>query len=263
MGGREVGGMANLLSGHRDLANPEHRAEVAALWGCGGAGEAGPHRRRTVRGGARGEIKALWIACTNPAQSLPDRQSVHAALAACPFVVVQEASAHTDTAAFADLLLPAAGWGEKEGTVTNSERRISRVRAAVPAPGEARADWRIAVDFARRWAPGSALAGRPTQPCSPTPRPRTFSTSTAPPPRPRPRHRRPLLRPAGTRRPAAMAAIPPAPRAAPRGSTPTACFPPPAAAPASSCSTARPPKPPMRACRSASTPAGCATSGTA
>ncbi|MCK9202515.1 MAG: molybdopterin-dependent oxidoreductase, partial [Gallionella sp.] len=98
----------------------------------------------------RGEIKALWIACTNPAQSLPDLTRVHEALANCPFVVVQEVSADTDTAAYADLLLPAAGWGEKEGTVTNSERRITRVRTAVPPPGEARADWRIAVDFARR-----------------------------------------------------------------------------------------------------------------
>ena len=151
MGGREVGGMANLLSGHRDLANAGHRAEVAALWGVPEVpAKPGLTAVELFEAVGRGEIKALWIACTNPAQSLPDLNRVHAALAACPFVVVQEVSAATDTAAFADLLLPAAGWGEKEGTVTNSERRISRVRPAVPAPGEARADWKIAADFAQR-----------------------------------------------------------------------------------------------------------------
>jgi len=151
MGGREVGGMANLLSGHRDLANPEHCAEVARLWGVPEVpATPGLTAVELFEAVHRGQIKALWIACTNPAQSLPDLNRVHEALARCPFVVVQEVSADTDTASFADLLLPAAGWGEKEGTVTNSERRISRVRAAVPAPGEARADWQIAVDFARR-----------------------------------------------------------------------------------------------------------------
>ncbi|KAF0164820.1 MAG: nasA [Rhodocyclaceae bacterium] len=154
MGGREVGGLANLLSAHRDMSNPEHRAEVARLWGVDDVpatpGLAAVELFEAVH---RGEIKALWIACTNPAQSLPDLNRVHEALAKCPFVVVQEVSADTDTAAFADLLLPAAGWGEKEGTVTNSERRISRVRAAVAAPGEATADWKIAVDFARRLEP--------------------------------------------------------------------------------------------------------------
>jgi assimilatory nitrate reductase catalytic subunit len=154
MGGREVGGMANLLSAHRDLGNAEHRAEVARLWGVPDVPEKpGLTAVELFEAVGRGEIKALWIACTNPAQSMPDLNAVQAALAACPFVVVQEVAAQTDTTAFADLLLPAAGWGEKEGTVTNSERRISRVRAAVAAPGEARADWRIVVDFARRLAP--------------------------------------------------------------------------------------------------------------
>jgi assimilatory nitrate reductase catalytic subunit len=151
MGGREVGGLANLLSAHRDLANPEHRAEVARLWGVADVpAKPGFTAVELFEAVHRGEIKALWIACTNPAQSLPDLTRVHEALAKCPFVVLQEVSADTDTAAHADLLLPAAGWGEKEGTVTNSERRISRVHAAVPAPGEARADWRIVVDFAHR-----------------------------------------------------------------------------------------------------------------
>ncbi|MBP7564438.1 MAG: molybdopterin-dependent oxidoreductase, partial [Burkholderiaceae bacterium] len=94
----------------------------------------------------------LWIACTNPAQSIPDQALVRRALQRCEFVVVQEAFATAATCDFADLLLPAASWGEKEGTVTNSERRISRVRAAVPAAGEARQDWSIATDFARRLA---------------------------------------------------------------------------------------------------------------
>lgn len=97
-----------------------------------------------------GEVKAVWIACTNPAQSMPDQAMIHAALQKAEFVVVQEAFGHTETCAYADLLLPASTWGEKEGTVTNSERAISRVRAAVSAPGEARHDWAIVVDFARR-----------------------------------------------------------------------------------------------------------------
>ncbi len=151
MGGREVGGLANLISAHRDMANPEHRAEVAKLWGVADVpSQPGLTAVELFEAVGRGEIKALWIVCTNPAQSLPDLTNVHAALAQCPFVVVQEVSAQTDTTAFADLLLPAAGWGEKDGTVTNSERCISRSRAAVPPPGEARADWQIAVDFARR-----------------------------------------------------------------------------------------------------------------
>ena len=151
MGGREVGGMANLLSAHRDLGNAQHRAEVARLWGVD-AVPATPGKTAVDMFEAveRGEIKALWIACTNPAQSLPDQRAVRRALEKCEFVVLQEAYAHTATSAYADVLLPASTWGEKEGTVTNSERRISRVRASVPAPGEARADWRIVRDVARR-----------------------------------------------------------------------------------------------------------------
>lgn len=151
MGGREVGGLANLLSGHRDMANPEHRAEVAALWGVPEVpATPGKTAVEMFEAAARGEIKALWIACTNPAQSLPDQATVRKALQTAEFVVVQEAFATTATCAYADLLLPATTWGEKEGTVTNSERRISRVRAAVAAPGATRDDWAMAVDFARR-----------------------------------------------------------------------------------------------------------------
>ncbi|MEY2657507.1 MAG: hypothetical protein RLZZ395_1249, partial [Pseudomonadota bacterium] len=146
MGGREVGGLANLLSAHRDLANPVHRAEVAQLWGVQRVPEQpGKTAVEMFQAAADGEIKALWIACTNPAQSMPDQSTVRRALERAELVVVQEAFADTETCAYADLILPATTWGEKEGTVTNSERRITRVRAAVPAPGQARHDWQIVV----------------------------------------------------------------------------------------------------------------------
>jgi assimilatory nitrate reductase catalytic subunit len=160
MGGREVGGLANLLSAHRDLANAEHRAEVARLWGVPDVPAApGKTAVEMFRAAAEGEVRALWIVCTNPAQSLPDQALVRRALERCEFVIVQEAYRTAATVAYADLLLPASSWGEKEGTVTNSERRISRVRAAVDAPGEARADWQIAADVACRIDPrrGRAL----------------------------------------------------------------------------------------------------------
>ena len=151
MGGREVGGLANLLSAHRDLANPKHRAEVAALWGIPSVpDQPGKTAVEMFQAAADGEIKALWIACTNPAQSMPDQATVRRALQRAEFVVVQEAFATPATCDYADLLLPATTWGEKTGTVTNSERRISRVRPAVAAPGETRHDWSIAVAFAQR-----------------------------------------------------------------------------------------------------------------
>lgn len=151
MGGREVGGLANLISAHRDMANPAHRAEVAQLWGVADVpSKPGKTAVEMFQAAADGEIKALWIACTNPLQSMPDQATVRRALERAEFVVVQEAFATPATCDYADLLLPATTWGEKTGTVTNSERRISRVRPAVAAPGEARHDWSIAVAFARR-----------------------------------------------------------------------------------------------------------------
>ena len=151
MGGREVGGLANLISAHRDMANPAHRAEVAKLWGVKSVPDKpGKTAVDMFQAAADGEIKALWIACTNPAQSMPDISTVRRAMERAEFVVVQEAFATTETCRFADLLLPATTWGEKDGTVTNSERRISRVRPAIAAPGEARHDWKIVVDFAKR-----------------------------------------------------------------------------------------------------------------
>ena len=184
---------------------------------------------------ADGEIKALWIACTNPAQSMPDQALVRRALQRCEFVVVQEAYADTATAAFADLLLPATTWGEKDGTVTNSERRISRVRAAVPPPGQARADW---ADRRRRGAAAGAPAAvaprAGTAPrCSPTTTPRRSGTNTA-----RRTRGRDLditgLDYAALDTAAAMAAAATVPPRAPRACTPTACSPRPTAARASS-----------------------------
>src|SRR6202008_1875166 len=123
---------------HRDLANPADRAEVARFWGV----DSLPERRgltavEMFEALRTGKVKAVWIACTNPAQSLPALPKVRAALEAAELVVLQDAYGDTETAAFADVLLPATSWGEKYGTVTNSERRISRVRAAVPKPWEA------------------------------------------------------------------------------------------------------------------------------
>ncbi|MGQ0711481.1 MAG: nitrate reductase [Rhodoferax sp.] len=154
MGGREVGALANQLSAHRNLADPAHRAEVAALWGVPEVpGTPGKSAVEMFEAAADGQIKLLWIACTNPAHSLPDQALVRRALQRAEYVVLQDAYATVATARYADLLLPAATWGEKEGTVTNSERRISRVRAAVAAPGQAWADWRIVTEVARRLQP--------------------------------------------------------------------------------------------------------------
>ena len=139
------------MSAHRDLANPAHRAEMAQFWGVpfvpATPGKSAVDLFKSLK---TGEIKAIWIACTNPAQSLPNQAAVREALQCADYVVLQEAYANTDTADYADLLLPATGWGEKYGTVTNSERCITRVMPAIAAPGEARHDWQIVVDFAHR-----------------------------------------------------------------------------------------------------------------
>jgi assimilatory nitrate reductase catalytic subunit len=158
MGGREVGGMANIISAHRDIGNPVHRAEVARLWGVDDVpakpGKTAVEMFEAVRSG---EIKILWIACTNPAQSMPDQKLVREALKKAELVIVQEAYKMTATVDYADVLLPATTWSEKEGTVTNSERRITRFKSALPRPGDARHDWEIVIDFARRY---ERLSGR-------------------------------------------------------------------------------------------------------
>jgi assimilatory nitrate reductase catalytic subunit len=151
MGGREVGGMATLLSAHRDLSSAEDREDIARFWGVDGfpsvPGKTAVEMFDAVREGA---IKAIWIACTNPVQSMPDQARVVEALERAECVVVQEAFRSTETVPHADILFPASTWAEKDGTVTNSERCISRTCAAVAPPGEARHDWQIVVDFARR-----------------------------------------------------------------------------------------------------------------
>jgi len=154
MGGREVGGMATMLAAHRDIGNAEHREEVAKLWGLADVarlsdrpGLAAVEMFEAIRSG---KIKAVWIACTNPVHSMPDIGKVREALSKAEFVVVQEAFMQTDTVPYADVVLPAATWGEKSGTVTNSERRISRVRAAVEPAGDAKPDWWITNEIARR-----------------------------------------------------------------------------------------------------------------
>jgi len=158
MGGREVGGLANMLACHLDIENPEHRHAVQEAW-----------RAPTIctRPGlkavdlfdacARGDIKALWIIGTNPAVSMPRADRVAAAIRHVPFTVVSDVT-RTDTTRLADVVLPALAWGEKSGTVTNSERRISRQRAFLPAPGDARADWRIICDVAARMGWGDSFS---------------------------------------------------------------------------------------------------------
>ncbi len=151
MGGREVGGLATMLSAHRDLANPEHRAEIAKLWGVADVpaapGKSAVEMFEAVR---TGEIKIIWIVCTNPAQSMPEQAMIREALRNAELVIVQEAYKTTASCDYADVLLPASTWSEKEGTVTNSERRITRFKSVLPKLGETKHDWEIAVDFARK-----------------------------------------------------------------------------------------------------------------
>lgn len=149
MGGREVGGMANQLAAHMDFL-PEHVATVERFWQAPNiATKAGAKAVSLFDKMAQGEIKAVWIMATNPAVSLPDTTRVKEALARCDLVVVSDTVQQTDTSMFADILLPAAGWGEKDGTVTNSERCISRQRQMLRAPASARPDWQIIVEVAR------------------------------------------------------------------------------------------------------------------
>ena len=151
MGGREVGGMANLLAVHKDLMNEEHRREVAQFWGVDKINpKPGLTATEMFNALESGQLKAVWIACTNPLVSLPNSNQVEKAMKNAKFVVVQDISFKSDTVGFADLVLPAAGWLEKEGTMTNSERRISYLPKEIDPPGEARADVEIFCDFAQR-----------------------------------------------------------------------------------------------------------------
>ena len=151
MGGREVGGLANTLAAHLELDNAKHREIVQQFWDAPAiASRPGLKAVELFEAIEQGRIKAVWIMGTNPVVSLPDSDQAKRALARCELVVCSDIVERTDTNAFAHVLLPALGWGEKDGTVTNSERRISRQRAFLPAPGEARADWKIICDVARR-----------------------------------------------------------------------------------------------------------------
>lgn len=150
MGGREVGGLANLLAAHHDLANPEHREKVANFWQVDKINEKpGLTATEMFESLKSGKMKAIWIICTNPSVSMPNARLVDEALKAARFVVVQDISSNSDTSKYADLLLPAAGWLEKEGTMTNSERRISYIPKVVDAPGEALPDTEILIRFAK------------------------------------------------------------------------------------------------------------------
>ena len=161
MGGREVGGLANMLAAHRDLTNPAHRAEVAAHWNVPvdripqSPGLSAVDMFAALR---EDRLKAVWIVCTNPLVSLPDTNLVEEALARGRFVIVQDVSRNSDTARYADLLLPAAGWLEKEGTMTNSDRRVSYLPRLRQAPGEALPDADIFARFAQAMGYGEAFA---------------------------------------------------------------------------------------------------------
>ncbi|MEO0472784.1 MAG: molybdopterin-dependent oxidoreductase, partial [Bacteroidota bacterium] len=150
MGGREVGGMSSLLAAHRVQNNPVHRAEVARFWRVDDLPDKpGLTATQMFDALADGRMKAIWIICTNPMVSLPDARKMEKALGAAPFVVVQDMSNRSDTLDFADMVLPAAGWLEKEGTMTNSDRRISFLPKVLHAPGEALPDAEILWRFAR------------------------------------------------------------------------------------------------------------------
>ena len=151
MGGREVGGLANMLACHLDLENPGHRDAVQGFWASPNmADKPGLKAVDMFRAVEEGRIKALWIMCTNPVVSMPEADRVARALKACDFVVVSDMMSDTDTMRLADLRLPSTGWGEKDGTVTNSERRISRQRPFRAPMGQARADWWQLAQVARR-----------------------------------------------------------------------------------------------------------------
>ncbi|MHB1204568.1 MAG: molybdopterin-dependent oxidoreductase [Rhodospirillaceae bacterium] len=157
MGGREVGGLANQLAAHMGFV-PEDIDRVRRFWNAPRmAAKPGLKAVDLFEAVGDGRIKAVWIAATNPAVTMPRAGAVRAALAQCPFVVVSDVWP-TDTTALAHVVLPASAWAEKSGTVTNSERRISRQRAFRAAPGEARPDWWMFAEVGRRMGWGEAFA---------------------------------------------------------------------------------------------------------
>ena len=144
MGGREVGGLSNMLAAHMDIDNPQHHATVKEFWQAPNLiTKPGLRAVDMFQAAADGKVKCLWIMATNPVASMPNRALVEAALKNCELVIVSDTAAQTDTLNYAHIALPATGWSEKNGTVTNSERRISRQRGLVSPMGEARHDWEI------------------------------------------------------------------------------------------------------------------------
>jgi ferredoxin-nitrate reductase len=153
MGGREVGGLSNLLPAHREVVNASHREEVEKYWHIpAGTISSKPGLSATEMFEALndGRLKAIWIICTNPLISLPDVRMAEEGLKKAKFVVVQEVSNKPETLKYADVVLPAASWTEKEGTMTNAERRISYLNKVVDAPGEALPDAEIICRFAKK-----------------------------------------------------------------------------------------------------------------
>lgn len=151
MGGREVGGLANQLAAHMVIDNDEHCELVKNFWQSPYiVDDEGLKAVDLFQAVHDGKIKALWIMATNPAVSLPDSDFIREALEKCEFVAVSDCIRKTDTTQFADVLLPAQTWGEQDGTVTNSERRISRQRSFLPIPGDAKPDWWIIAEVAKR-----------------------------------------------------------------------------------------------------------------
>lgn len=151
MGGREVGGLATMLACHMELNNPAHRQSVQQFWNSPRiADEIGLCAVELFDAVADGRIKAVWIMGTNPVDSLPEADKVKAALQACPLVIVSDIVEQNDTLDCAQVRLPAQAWGEKDGTVTNSERCISRQRGFKTPAGEARADWWAVCAVARK-----------------------------------------------------------------------------------------------------------------
>lgn len=151
MGGREVGALANTLASHMEFDNAEHTKQISEFWETDNlASKPGLKAVDMFNAIEEGKIKAIWVMATNPVVSLPNSDKIKAALKRCPFVVVSDCIEDTETTRLADLVLPAQGWSEKSGTVTNSERRISRQRRVMPSPGLAKPDWWIINQVARK-----------------------------------------------------------------------------------------------------------------
>ena len=158
MGGREVGGLANMLAAHMDLENPDHISAVKTYWNAPvmpkGQGLKAVDLFNAIESG---KVKFVWIMGTNPVVSMPNRGQVERALSKCDMVVVSDIVESNDTLNYAHIALPATGWSEKDGTVTNSERRISRQRGILPPPGSAKHDWQILCEVAGKMGFGEAF----------------------------------------------------------------------------------------------------------